>query len=242
MAMNLILLRALNSSRAHARPMLALAFRGPIHAAVPRLSGNPIMCSSRLFSGFTPAPSPTTNPKPTTKVDTIYQQPTNEMQGPVKKWPTKYSAASPEHMSAGPDHERGQKPKLMSPEKHEEAKLEELRAKLIALPESPKQYDELVQAVGSTSLLQINRERALSGKKKLHIPASLRRPVRKSSGFRSFLEAKVASGDVSTLDGLPAARRRARELWRELTPSQKAAYYTQWETDYEQRRAARSQA
>ncbi|KAH7100718.1 hypothetical protein BKA62DRAFT_705444 [Auriculariales sp. MPI-PUGE-AT-0066] len=64
MAMNLILLRALNSSRAHARPMLALAFRGPIHAAVPRLSGNPIMCSSRLFSGFTPAPSPTTNPKP----------------------------------------------------------------------------------------------------------------------------------------------------------------------------------
>ncbi|KAH7100717.1 hypothetical protein BKA62DRAFT_232378 [Auriculariales sp. MPI-PUGE-AT-0066] len=198
------------------------------------------------------------------------------MQGPVKKGPIKYSAASPEHTSVSPDHERVQESKLMSPENHEEAKLEELRAKLIALPESPKrvtsdygcfirhcyrnfaitgkfepkkvmdmwkalsdaerqqfkaeadinqsqlaEYDEWVQAVGSTILLQINGERALSGKKRLRIPASLR-PVRKSSGFRTFLEAKVASGDVSTLDGLPAARRRARELWRELTPSQKA--------------------
>ncbi|KAH7100722.1 hypothetical protein BKA62DRAFT_672494 [Auriculariales sp. MPI-PUGE-AT-0066] len=184
----------------------------------------------------------------------------------------------------------------MCPQKHEEAKFEELRAKLLALPESPHraisefrffvrhcyrtsaitgkfestkvndmwkalsdserqqfkaeadisqlsvaEYDESAQAVGYTNLREINRDRVLSGKKRLRIPASLR-PDRNSPGFRTFLEEKVASGEVSTLDGLEATRKRARELWRDLTPSQRAAYYTQWAADYEKRLAARSQA
>ncbi|KAH7100716.1 hypothetical protein BKA62DRAFT_830668 [Auriculariales sp. MPI-PUGE-AT-0066] len=297
MAMNL--LRALNSSYGRARPMLASALRGPTHAAIPRLSSvsaNPIICSPRLFSGFAPAPSPTTNSNPTTGVDNVYQQPTNEIQGLVEEGPTKSSAASPEHTSASPDHERVQESKLTSAEKLDEAKLEELRAELLALPESPQgaiseygcfmrhfkrtfaitgesespkatdmwkalsdterqqfkaeadinqlrlaEYDEWVQAVGSTSLRQINRNRVLSGKEKLRIPTSLRR-VRKSPNSKTFLEAKVASGEISTGEGLSAARKHALKLWSELDPSEQAIYETQSMVDYRQRLAARSRA
>ncbi|KAH7100695.1 hypothetical protein BKA62DRAFT_771185 [Auriculariales sp. MPI-PUGE-AT-0066] len=222
-------------------------------------------------------------------MDTIYQQPTNGIQGPIEEGSTNFSAASPEHRSASPDHKRGHGTKLMSPEKYEEVKLEELRAKLMALPESPKgattgynlfiqrhcesepmkvkdmwkalpdterqqftteadlsqlrtaEYDQWVAALGYRSISKINRDRLRSGKKKLRIPASVR-PARKSSGFRIFFKAKVASGEVSTSKGRAAARKRTGELWRQLTPSQKAGYHDQWVIDCEQRLAASSQA
>ncbi|KAH7100719.1 hypothetical protein BKA62DRAFT_232361 [Auriculariales sp. MPI-PUGE-AT-0066] len=83
------------------------------------------------------------------------------------------------------------------------------------------EYDEWAQAIGSTSLRQINRDRVRSGKKRLRMPTSLR-PVRKLSGFRTFLEAKVASGEIFTRNGYAAAKKHAIELWIELDPSQKA--------------------
>ncbi|KAH7100743.1 hypothetical protein BKA62DRAFT_757769 [Auriculariales sp. MPI-PUGE-AT-0066] len=306
MAISLNLLRALNSSHANMRPMLASALRGPSYAAATRLSAvaaNPMICSTRFFSDLTPAPSPTTNSNPSamrapTGVDNVYQQPTNEIQGLVKEGPTRISAASPEHTSASPDHERGHESMLTSPENLEEVKLEKLRAELMALPDFPTgattgygcfvrhcyqtsaitrefepkptkaiemwkalsdterqkfnaeadinqlrvaEYDEWAQAVGYKSLRQINRDRVLSGKKTLRMPTSLR-PVRRSSGFRTFFEEKVASGEISTWEGFSAAKKHASELWSELDSSQQAIYETQSKADHQQRLAARLRA
>ncbi|KAH7100739.1 hypothetical protein BKA62DRAFT_799284 [Auriculariales sp. MPI-PUGE-AT-0066] len=72
------------------------------------------------------------------------------------------------------------------------------------------EYDEWAQAVGYKSLRQINRDRVLSGNRKLRMPTILR-PVRGSSGFRTFFEEKVASGEISTWEGFSAAGRHARE-------------------------------
>ncbi|KAH7100742.1 hypothetical protein BKA62DRAFT_232752 [Auriculariales sp. MPI-PUGE-AT-0066] len=102
------------------------------------------------------------------------------------------------------------------------------------------EYDEWAQAVGYESLRQINRDRVLSGKKRLRMPTSLRQ-VRKLSGFRTFLEAKVASGEIFTRNGFAAAKKHARELWSELDSSQQAVYEAQSEADYHQRLSARSE-
>ncbi|KAH7100740.1 hypothetical protein BKA62DRAFT_705503, partial [Auriculariales sp. MPI-PUGE-AT-0066] len=276
--MNLNLLRVLHSTHSRTHPILNASLRVPVYAAVTRSSAvaaNPMICSTRFFSDFTPAPSPTTNIKPTTEVDTVHTQSINEIQGAIKKTkePTKHSATSSKRMSASPARKRGQKQKPMSPEQLHKVNL---WAELLALPESPNgatsaygcfvrrcyristiigefeskkamdmwralsnterqrytkeaqdnqlrvaEYEEWAQAVGYTSLREINIDRVRFGKKRLRMPASLR-PVRKSIKFRAFFEAKVASGEVSISDGFASAKRRARELWHELSPFQKA--------------------
>ncbi|KAH7100715.1 hypothetical protein BKA62DRAFT_232352 [Auriculariales sp. MPI-PUGE-AT-0066] len=200
-------------------------------------------------------------------------------------------------MNASPAHERGQKKESMASKKHDRVRIEELRAKLIALPESPNgatkgynlfsqycyqnselvefslsspgqvaalwkalsdierqrfneeavinlaraaEYDEWAHAVGYTSMCEINRDRGFSGKKKLHIPTSLR-PARKLSVFLTFVKAKVASGEVSYLKGLAAAMQQASKIWRQLTPSQKAVYSAQWAANHEEIPAESSQ-
>ncbi|KAH7100696.1 hypothetical protein BKA62DRAFT_232041 [Auriculariales sp. MPI-PUGE-AT-0066] len=148
MAMNSNLLRALNSSHAHARPILASALCGLIYAALPRLStvaANPMICSLRLFSVFRPAPSPTRKPKPTTKADTVrpVEQRAKKILGPYKltKEP---SAASPKHMTASRAREREKKEKLTAYEGTMKElmahvmKIKELRAELMNIPEQPK--------------------------------------------------------------------------------------------------------
>ncbi|KAH7100738.1 hypothetical protein BKA62DRAFT_705494, partial [Auriculariales sp. MPI-PUGE-AT-0066] len=228
--------------------MLTSALRGPSYAAATRRSAvtmNPIICSPRFFSDFTPAPSPTANVKSTTEVDTVYQQPTNEIQGPAMETPgpTENSAASPEHMTASHISEREQKQMLMAYEVKikelmaYEMKIKELRAELMAIPDAPigattgynlflqhchqssvttgkyesktvldmwkalsdaeqqefkkqasdirqlraAEYDEWAETVGFMGIHKINRDRLLSGKKKLRIP--LARPVHKSLGI-----------------------------------------------------------
>ncbi|KAH7100721.1 hypothetical protein BKA62DRAFT_830672 [Auriculariales sp. MPI-PUGE-AT-0066] len=144
MAMNLNLLRTLNSSYARARPMLASALRGPT------------MLLYRRFRACT-KPNNEFKSNPATEVDNVYQQPTNEIQGLVEEGPTKISAASPEHTSTSPDHERVQESKLTGPEKLDEVKLEELRAELMALPESPqgaiREYGCFVRHIQRTSAI-----------------------------------------------------------------------------------------
>ncbi|KAH7100693.1 hypothetical protein BKA62DRAFT_757741 [Auriculariales sp. MPI-PUGE-AT-0066] len=299
MRLNSKLLRALNSSHAHARPILASALRGPSHAAMLHLSAvaaNPIICSPRLFSSFTPASSPTTTMKPTTEVDPVYKQATKKTRGSIKKTeePTEYSEASPEHISASSDFERKQK-KMLRNQKDREAKIKKRQAELKAIPKPPKgvtngynlftqqlyqspefagkkgfaealamwkalseterqrftkdasdsnqlraaEYDKWAQEVGYTSIRKLNRDRVRSGKEKLRIPANLR-PVRKTPIFTTFFRAKLASGEVSTLEGVGAASKRAGELWRQLTPSQKAVYEADMEAEYLQKLAARS--
>ncbi|KAH7100694.1 hypothetical protein BKA62DRAFT_771184 [Auriculariales sp. MPI-PUGE-AT-0066] len=104
------------------------------------------------------------------------------------------------------------------------------------------EYDEWVEAVGYTSMRKINRDRVRAGKKPLRVPASLC-PVRKLSAYTTFFEAKIASGEVSSSsEALLAAKKRARQLWRQLTPSQKVIYEAQSKANYQQRLADRSQA
>ncbi|KAH7098041.1 hypothetical protein BKA62DRAFT_759555 [Auriculariales sp. MPI-PUGE-AT-0066] len=294
------LLRTLNSSHARAHPMFAFsALRGPIHAT--RLSAvvtNPMFCGPRFFSSVMPAPSPTTNVKPTVRP---YKQRAKKIRGPYKKTKkrTEHSAASPEHMSASPSPEQEQEQDLMAPKKRYRVRTKMLRAEIEAIPKPPNgatngyelftqqyhrnsaiigvslsssaqvlamwkalssterqqfnkeasdinqlravAYDKWAEAVGYTSIRKINRDRVLSGKNKLPIPASVR-PVRKSPIFGAFTKAKVASGEVSYSHGFAPAMRRASELWRQLSSSQKKVYEAQSRADYEQRLAASSQS
>ncbi|KAH7098040.1 hypothetical protein BKA62DRAFT_674609 [Auriculariales sp. MPI-PUGE-AT-0066] len=292
MTMNSKFLPVLRSGHTRALPMLTSSLPVPVYAAVTRLSSvaaNPMFCSPRFSSSVTPAPIPTTKPKPTTKVDTFYKQPTDEIQRPVKE--TKKPAVSPEHTTVSCADERGQNEMLITPQEPDEVKLEKLRAELMAMHESPNgattgyelfievcyrsptftekyksawkelseierqqfakearinllraaEYDKCAQALGYLNIVKINRDRVRFGKKRLRIPASLR-PERKVLGFKAFFQAKVASGEVSYSKGRAAARKRTGELWRQLTPSQKAVYHDQWVADCEQRRATSSQA
>ncbi|KAH7098039.1 hypothetical protein BKA62DRAFT_405308 [Auriculariales sp. MPI-PUGE-AT-0066] len=231
------------------------------------------------------------------EVDTVYTQSTNEILGSVEEGSTNFSAASPEHMNASPDHKREQKRKLTAQERRE-AKVTKELAEIMAIPEPPKgatnaykcfvqhcyqssaiagkfgfvqndvatlwkalstterqrftkeasdinklravEHDKWAEAVGYTNILKINRERVRSGKQKLRIPASVR-PVRKTPVLSIFVKAKFASGEFSYSEGFAPAMKRAGELWRELTPSQKV-YEAQSDSDYQQRLAARSKA
>ncbi|KAH7098022.1 hypothetical protein BKA62DRAFT_773740 [Auriculariales sp. MPI-PUGE-AT-0066] len=92
------------------------------------------------------------------------------------------------------------------------------------------EYDEWVEAVGYTKMCNIHRLAEHTGKRKPRIPSSLR-PFRKWSVFTTFFEAKVASGEVSHSEGFAAAMKRTGELWRRLTPSEKAVYEDLSEAD-----------